>query len=126
MSAPNLPKRESSEVRCVVFYDAGLFQPGPVLNLVGEAILKFASLPGVDVWVFGDGPVDSKYPPAKDLTDFFQARNRLVVLEGKDDREVLEEFCKSLPDAVFSFPGWTHGDRAAVLSALSGSRRFDL
>jgi serine/threonine protein kinase len=121
LPAPSPWKRESSEApRRVVFYEAGLFQPGPVLNLVGEAILKFASLPGVDVWVFGDGPVDSKYPPAKDLTDFFQARNRLVVLEGKDDREVLEEFCKSLPDAVFSFPGWTHGDRAAVLSALSG------
>ncbi len=94
------PKFESSKVRRVVFYDAGLFQPGPVLNLVGEVILILASLPDVEVWAFGDGPVDSKYPTAKDLTDYFRARNRLVVLGGKDDREVLKEFCKSLPDAV--------------------------
>ncbi len=120
------PKRESSEVCRVVFYDAGLFQPGPVLNLAGEAILKFASLPSVDVWAFGDGPVDSKYPPAKDLTDFFRARNRLVILGGNDqgDREVLEKFC---PAGRCILLRWMDARGPGCCAECSvPSRRFDL
>jgi len=129
-------KFEGGRRKRVAFLAADLLKQGPTLNLVGSAIMLFSKLydADVDVWVVGDGPVDLDYPPAKDLSEFFKARNRLIMLDGchqaeeADGGSVLKKFLEFKPDAVFSFPGWTHGDRAWLLSVMAklGTLTFNL
>ena len=111
---------EGQRIR-VAFVGPDLFQPGPTNNMVGEAIRLFSDHYSeyFDVWVLGDGEVDLSYPPVKTLYDHFDATGRLIVLDSEEE-SVLAKFLEFKPNVVFSFPGWTHGDRAWLLFALTG------
>jgi serine/threonine protein kinase len=121
---PPPPKeRVEGQPYSVIFYAPDLFQRGPTNSLAGDTIAKFSNMPGVDVWTYGDGPVQCEYPPAKELADHFRQRSRLVELSKSPgdntarQLEDLERFRVARPDAVFVLSGWQ--DMAAVLYALA-------
>jgi hypothetical protein len=110
------------ERKRVIFYAADLFRPGPTVNLVGEAIILFSKLfrAFFDVWVAGEKPVDKNYPPSKDLAEHFEDSGRLILLGSEEAcAGDLEKVLEVRPHAMFSFPGWTYGDRAWMLYALA-------
>ena len=106
--------------RVVVFYGPDLLKHGPLVNLVGMALVSFAKDARFDTWICANEPADLEYPPVHDLHAYFKQRDRLLLFKP-DFKPVkkLELLLGVGLDAVISFPGWTWGDIADVLYALS-------
>jgi len=108
---PLQPFHDGNTKKRVGFYGENLFKVGPLLDLVGQAIVTLSKSwsEQFEVFVFGVGcESDKSYPPLKELWGNFKKESR-ICFDSKvaDASYKLQRFRAAKLDVFISLPGWT-------------------
>ncbi len=119
MTLPLQPFHDGDTKRRVGFYGENLFKVGPLIDLVGQAIVTLSNSwsEQFEVFVFGVGCESGKsYPPLKELWEHFKPESR-ICFDSKvaDASNKLRRFRAAKLDVFISLPGWTGSEDLGLI-----------